>query len=45
MSAGSLIPVLVLFTSKMLVWTFWRILLLRESPLFGALLDNRLKTE
>jgi len=26
MSTGSLIPILVLFTSKMQVWTFWCIL-------------------
>jgi len=40
MSAGSLIPFLVLFTSKMHVWTFWYILLLCESQLFGTILDN-----
>jgi len=45
MSTGSLIPILVLFTSTMQVWTFWYKLLLCESPLFGAILDNWLKTE
>jgi len=41
----SLIPIVVLLTSKMQVWTFWYILLLYESLLFGAILDNLLKTE
>jgi len=45
MSAGSLIPILVLFTSKIQVWTFWYILHLCESPLLGTILDNWLKTE
>jgi len=45
MLTGSSIPVLVLFTSKMQVWTFWYILHLWESPLFGGILDNLLKTE
>jgi len=41
-----LIPILVLFiTSKMEVWTFWYILLLRESPLFGTILNNWLWAE
>jgi len=30
MTTGSLIPILVLFTSKMQVWTFWYILHLCE---------------
>jgi len=45
MSTGSSIPILVLLTSKMQVWTFWYILLLCESPLFGTIRDNWLKTE
>ena len=40
MSTGSLIPILVLFTSKMKAWTFWYILLLCESPIFAIILDN-----
>jgi len=35
-----LIPILVLLTSKMQVWTFWYILLLCETPLFETILDN-----
>jgi len=44
---GTLILILVLFTSKMQVRKFWYIglLLLCESPLFGTILDNGLKTE
>jgi len=45
MSSGSLIPTLLLFTYKMQVETFWYMLLLCESPLFGTILDNWLKTE
>jgi len=45
MSTGSLITILVLFTSKMKVWKFWYKLLLSESPLFGTILDNWLETE
>ena len=37
---GSLIPILVLFTSKIQVWTFWYILLLCELPLFRTILDD-----
>jgi len=43
MSTGSLIPILVLFTFKMQVWTFYYMLLLCESPLFGTVLDKDLK--
>jgi len=39
-STCSLIPILVLFTSKMQAWTFWYILLLGESPLFAIIIDN-----
>jgi len=34
------VPVLVLFSSKMQVWTFWYILLLCESPLFRTIFVN-----
>jgi len=40
MSTGSFVPILVLFTSKMQVWTFLYILLLCESQLFCTILDN-----
>jgi len=45
MSTGSLIPILVLFTSNIQVWTFWYILLWCESPLFRTILGSWLKTE
>jgi len=47
MSAVSLLSFwyLIVYTSKMQVLTFWYILLKCESPLFGILFDNRLKTE
>jgi len=38
MSTGSLIPILVLFTSKMQVWTFWYTYYC-ESLLFGTIFD------
>jgi len=43
MSTGGLIPILVLFTSKMQICTFWYILLLCESPFLVQFLITDLK--